>query len=99
MSDSTEAERVEALERHATIITEGLVQACDHVRALSIAVTTLLAAVNEPDRADIRAVALASLGDAPADARLRPLIAAVTLDPAVHTGIGAALAAVSGRLQ
>ncbi|MCJ2102704.1 hypothetical protein [Methylobacterium sp. E-046] len=99
MSDSTNADRIDALERHAAVVSEGLVQACDHIRALSIVVTTLLAAVNEPERADIRAVALASHGDAPEEARLRPLIEAITLDPTAHPGIGAALAAMSNRIQ
>lgn len=98
MPDSTE-DRISALERHAAVVSDGLVAACDHIRALSILVSTLMAAVNEPDRAEIRAVALACLGDAPADARLRPLIEAMALDPAAHPGIGTMLADMSGRLQ
>lgn len=54
---------------------------------------------NEPDRAKISVVAHRSLGDAPANVRLHPLIAAVTLDPTANPGIGTVLADMSGRLQ
>lgn len=99
MSHSTEADRIEALERHAAMVSEGLVQLVDHVRGLSIVTASVMAACSEQDRAEIRDVALASLGDAPADARLRPLIEAVTLDPTAHPGISTALAAMTSRIQ
>lgn len=72
----------------------------DHVRALALTNTALIAALGGEGRAAVREVALAGLGVGPGHERAVALIEAFTGDPAAASADHqVALSDLSGRLQ
>lgn len=74
--------KLAALEHLGLVQNETLRLVVDHVRALALINTALIAALNGEARATVRQVALAGLGEGPGHERAAALIEAFTGDPA-----------------
>ncbi|MCJ2051251.1 hypothetical protein [Methylobacterium sp. J-070] len=97
-------DRIDALERHAMVMTEALTLTIDHVRALTVVNAALMAALDDTDRTAVREAALAGLGEGPQHERARGFIEAMTQDPAAavadqQAAVSAALVDVPARLN
>ena len=75
-------DRLDALERHALIMTEALQRLIDCTSALAAVNGASMALLDPADRVAIRGAALAGLGDGPAAERARAIVVELTQDPA-----------------
>jgi hypothetical protein len=97
-------DRIDALERHALVMTEALRRLIDCTSALAAVNGATMALLDPADRAAIHTAALAGLGDSPATERARGIVVELTHDPTaaqarLQAAVTSAQAARPARLQ
>lgn len=104
MMESDMSDRLDALERHALVVTDALTLTLSHVAALTAVNAALIASLDPLDRSAIREAAITAIGEGPQRDQVCGLIEALTQEPAAavadhHVSKPATVSDLPGRLQ